>query len=97
MWVFIAVSQLRLRPQLEAIHPLPVRMWAYPYLTWFALALFAAIAVLMLSDASARIQLFSAATMFAVLAVAGVINAKARGIAPTSRLPLPTAEELEAR
>ena len=97
VWVFIAVSQLRLRPQLEAIHPLPVRMWAYPYLTWFALALFAAIAVLMLSDASARIQLFSATTMFAVLAVAGVINAKARGIAPTSRLPLPTAEELEAR
>ena len=47
VWVFIAVSQLRLRRQLEAIHPLPVRMWAYPYLTWFALALFAAIAVLM--------------------------------------------------
>lgn len=96
VWVFIAVSQLRLRRKLEAIHPLPVRMWAYPYLTWFALALFAAIAVLMLSDASARIQLYSAATMFAVLAIAGVINAKARGISPTARLPLPTAEELEA-
>ncbi|WP_448855143.1 amino acid permease [Corynebacterium camporealensis] len=91
VWIFIAVSQLRLRPQLEAIHPLPIRMWAYPYLTWFALLLFAAIAVLMLSDATARTQLLSAAVMFSVLAIAGIINAKVRGISPTSKLPLPQA------
>ncbi|MGV3071143.1 amino acid permease [Corynebacterium phoceense] len=89
VWVFIAVSQLRLRRQLEAIHPLPIRMWAFPYLTWFALAIFVALAVLMLSDASARIQLVSAAAMFAILTVAGIINAKVRGISPTERLPLP--------
>lgn len=89
VWVFIAVSQLRLRRQLEAIHPLPIRMWAFPYLTWFALAIFVALAVLMLSDASARIQLVSAAAMFAILTVAGIINAKVRGISPTARLPLP--------
>lgn len=89
VWVFIAVSQLRLRRQLEAIHPLPIRMWAFPYLTWFALAIFVALAVLMLSDASARVQLVSAAAMFAVLTVAGIINAKVRGISPTARLPLP--------
>ena len=89
VWVFIAVSQLRLRRQLEAIHPLPIRMWAFPYLTWFALAVFAAIAVLMLTDASARVQLLSAGAMFVVLAFAGVLNAKARGISPTSTLPLP--------
>ena len=88
VWVFIAVSQLRLRRQLEALHPLPIRMWAYPYLTWFALALFAAIAVLMLTDATARTQLLSAAAMFVVLAIAGVINSKVRGINPTSTLPL---------
>ena len=88
VWVFIAVSQLRLRRQLEALHPLPIRMWAFPYLTWFALALFAAIAVLMLTDATARTQLLSAAAMFAVLAIAGVINSKVRGINPTSTLPL---------
>lgn len=63
-------------------------MWAFPYLTWFALALFAAIAVLMLTDATARTQLLSAAVMFAVLALAGVINSKVRGINPTSTLPL---------
>lgn len=89
VWVFIAVSQLRLRRQLEAIHPLPIRMWAFPYLTWFALTIFVALAVLMLSDASARVQLVSAAAMFAVLTVAGIINAKVRGISPTARLPLP--------
>ncbi|WKS67396.1 amino acid permease [Corynebacterium accolens] len=88
VWVFIAVSQLRLRRQLEALHPLPIRMWAFPYLTWFALGLFAAIAVLMLTDATARTQLLSAAAMFAVLAIAGVLNSKARGIDPTSTLPL---------
>ncbi len=93
VWVFIAVSQLRLRHQLEANYPLPVRMWAYPYLTWAALALFAGIAVLMLADSSARVQLLSAAAMFAVLAVAGVINAKVRGLSPTSTLPLPPAPQ----
>lgn len=89
VWVFIAVSQLRLRRQLEAIHPLPIRMWAFPYLTWFALAIFVALAVLMLSDASARVQLVCAAAMFAILTVAGIINAQVRGISPTARLPLP--------
>lgn len=89
VWVFIAVSQLRLRRQLEAIHPLPIRMWAFPYLTWFALAIFVALAVLMLSDASARVQLVCAAAMFAILTVASIINAKVRGISPTARLPLP--------
>ena len=88
VWVFIAVSQLRLRRQLEALHPLPIRMWAFPYLTWLVLALLAAIALLMLSDAAARIQLFSAAAMFIVLAIAGVINSKARGRSPSSTLPL---------
>nr|WP_281247303.1 amino acid permease [Corynebacterium phocae] len=92
VWVFIAVSQLRLRPELEKTHQLPVRMWAFPYLTWFALAIFAGIAILMLTDASARVQLFSAAMIFAVLVVAGTINARMRGISPTSRLPLPRRE-----
>src|SRR3954462_7982050 len=37
---FICVSQLVLRRRLEREDPerLEVRMWAYPYLTWFAIA-----------------------------------------------------------
>ena len=89
VWTFIAVAQLRLRRQLEARYELPIRMWAYPYLTWLTLIALAGIAVLMLSDASSRIQLASAAAMFAVLAVAGFINSKVRGISPTSTLDLP--------
>ena len=40
VYVLIAVSQLRLRARLEREDParLKVRMWAYPYLTWLAIA-----------------------------------------------------------
>ncbi|WP_246819285.1 amino acid permease [Corynebacterium sp. HMSC04H06] len=89
VWTFIAVAQLRLRRQLEARYELPIRMWAYPYLTWLTLIALAGIAVLMLSDASSRIQLASAGAMFAVLAVAGFLNSKVRGISPTSTLDPP--------
>ncbi len=40
VWGLIAVSQLRLRPRIERETPgkLTLRMWAFPYLTWAALA-----------------------------------------------------------
>jgi GABA permease len=40
VYVFIALAQLRLRARLEREDPtrLKVRMWAYPYLTWAAIA-----------------------------------------------------------
>jgi GABA permease len=40
VYVLIAFSQLRLRARLERENPerLAVRMWAYPYLTYFAIA-----------------------------------------------------------
>ena len=69
VWAFIAVSQLRLRPRLAAQGALSLRMWAYPYLTWFTLALLAGIAVLMLFDESARRQLLSALALTLVIAV----------------------------
>lgn len=89
VWAFVAVSQLRLRRRLEAIHPLPIRMWAFPYLTWLTLALLAGVAVLMLTDASARLQLLSAAGMLGLLVVASLINCRLRGISPREKLPLP--------
>ena len=88
VWGFIAVSELRLRPELEK-RRMPITMWAYPYLTWFVLAALAAFALLMLTEPASRTQLFSALIMFAVLTVAGAINARARGIDPRSTLPLP--------
>ncbi|QNE90616.1 amino acid permease [Corynebacterium incognita] len=89
VWTFIAVAQLRLRPRLEKISDLPIRMWAYPYLTWFTLAVLAGLVVLMLTDATARIQLLSALVMFVVLLVASLVVSSARGKSPTTTLPLP--------
>ncbi len=73
VWVLIAVSQLRLRRRIEREVPerLVLRMWAFPYLTWAALAAMAAVLVLMLFDDGARPQLlWSGGATAVVLAVA---------------------------
>ncbi|MEU5687130.1 amino acid transporter [Streptomyces venezuelae] len=75
VWALIAVSQLRLRRRIEREAPerLVLRMWAFPYLTWAALAAMAAVLGLMLTDADARPQLlWSAGATALVLAVAGL-------------------------
>ncbi|PWI18403.1 amino acid transporter [Streptomyces sp. Act143] len=73
VWIFIAVSQLRLRGQLEREAPerLTVRMWAFPVLTWVALAGMAGIFVLMAREADTRVQLYSTGAMTVVLAAVG--------------------------
>ncbi|MGW5862143.1 amino acid permease [Streptomyces sp. NPDC055239] len=75
VWALIAVSQLRLRRRIEREAPerLVLRMWAFPYLTWAALAAMAAVLGLMLTDDGARPQLlWSAGATGLVLAVAGL-------------------------
>ncbi|MEU6123866.1 amino acid permease [Streptomyces sp. NPDC047123] len=74
VWALIALSQLRLRRRIEREAPerLVLRMWAFPYLTWAALAAMAAVLGLMLTDGTARPQLlWSAGATGVVLAVAG--------------------------
>ncbi|MFJ2114818.1 amino acid permease [Streptomyces sp. NPDC087850] len=81
VWALIAVSQLRLRPQLERETPqlLVLRMWLFPGLTWATLAAIAAVVVLMLTDDTARPQLlWSLGATVLVLAVAGVRELRAR-------------------
>jgi aromatic amino acid permease len=75
VWVLVAVSQLRLRPRLEAAAresgtPMPLRAWGYPWLTWAVLVALAALVVLMLSDAAARAQLAATAGVVVVILVA---------------------------
>ncbi|WP_426403562.1 amino acid permease [Streptomyces sp. R-07] len=75
VWALIAVSQLRLRRRIEREAPetLSLRMWAFPWLTWVALAAMGAVLVLMLCDDGARPQvLWSAGATGAVLLVAWV-------------------------
>lgn len=88
VWGFIAIAELRLRPVLEKRH-MPIKMWAYPYLTWFVLLALLAFAALMLTEPASRTQLFSAFVTLGVLALAGIINARVRGIDPRAKLPLP--------
>ncbi|GAA0329186.1 amino acid permease [Streptomyces olivoreticuli] len=81
VWGLIAASQLRLRRRIEREMPekLVLRMWAFPYLTWVALAGMGAVLVLMLTDDGARPQLlWSGAATAAVLVVAGLRELRLR-------------------
>ncbi|GGS72125.1 MULTISPECIES: amino acid permease [Streptomyces] len=80
VWAFIAVSQLRLRRELERAAPerLVVRMWAYPVLTWVALAGMAAVFVLMAREPETRVQLYATGAMTAALAAAGYARQRRR-------------------
>lgn len=80
VWIFIAVSQLRLRRTLEREAPekLAVRMWAFPVLTWAALAGMLAIFILMAREPDTRVQLYSTGAMTLALALAGYTWQKKR-------------------
>ncbi|ULR50658.1 amino acid permease [Streptomyces deccanensis] len=80
VWILIAVSQLLLRRRIEREAPerLVVRMWAFPWLTWVALAGMAAIFVLMAREPGTRTQLYWTGGMTLVLAVAGYARQRVR-------------------
>lgn len=69
VWGMVAASQLRLRRRLERTAPelLVVRMWAFPYLSWLALAGVVGVFVLMLTDAESREQLLACGILAAVV------------------------------
>jgi L-asparagine transporter-like permease len=73
VWLFIAVAQLRMRKRLERESPelLTVRMWAYPYLTWVALAAVVGVLALMTTTPADRAQLYAAGVLVVVLSGAG--------------------------
>ncbi|MDH6499248.1 amino acid permease [Streptomyces sp. SAI-149] len=80
VWAFVALSQLRLRRALEREAPdrLAVRMWAFPYLTWVALAGMTAILVLMAREPDTRVQLYWTSGMTLVLAGVGYARQRRR-------------------
>ncbi|MFJ4711693.1 amino acid permease [Streptomyces sp. NPDC088785] len=81
VWFFIAVSQLILRRRLEREAPerLVVRMWAYPYLTWVALAGMAVVFVLMAREEGTREQLCYAGGLTVILAAVGYARQRLAG------------------
>ncbi|WP_306326260.1 amino acid permease [Streptomyces venezuelae] len=78
VWFFIAASQLvlRRRTEREAPEKLVVRMWAFPVLTWVALAGMAAIFVLMAREEGTRVQLYWTGGLTLLLAVVGFVRQK---------------------
>ena len=83
VWVFAAVSQLRLRRRFEADGTLSVRMWGFPYLTWLALAAIAGVVVLMLLDDDARGQVVFNVALAALLGGGYLLAARLRRPAET--------------
>lgn len=79
IWIMIALSQIKLRPQLEAEGSIKVRMWGYPVLSWITVAMIIGLGVLMLFDPQARLQVLTVAVVYAALSVLGVIVGKKAG------------------
>lgn len=78
VWIFVCISQLRLRPRLEREGLLTLRMWLHPYLTWATLAALAGLIALMLTDTEARNQLLSTLALFLVVVALSQVNARWR-------------------
>ncbi|MGW6389769.1 amino acid permease [Streptomyces sp. NPDC055103] len=81
VWFFIAASQLvlRRRTEREAPEKLVVRMWAFPVLTWVALAGMAVIFALMAREEGTRAQLYWTGGLTLLLAAVGFVRQKAAG------------------
>ncbi|MFG2907236.1 amino acid permease [Kitasatospora sp. NPDC048286] len=73
VWLFIGIAQLRMRRRVERESPelLTVRMWAYPYLTWLAIAAVVALLALMTTSPGNRDQLYAAGVLVTALSAVG--------------------------
>ncbi|WP_025600673.1 amino acid permease [Burkholderia sp. WSM2230] len=80
VYVLIALSQLKLRARLEREAPekLKVRMWCYPYLTWFAIVGMVGILVAMAFIPDQRTPLWLGVVSLGVLLVAYAWRARTR-------------------
>lgn len=67
VWIFIVISEIRLRPKLEREGKLIIKMWFFPYLSYVTLALLLALTVLMLTNAQARFQVIGSLCVVLVL------------------------------
>jgi len=69
VWTISLLSQLILRRRADrAGTPLPLRMWAFPYVTWLGLAMLGAVFVLAMCAEGPRVQLLSTVALTLVIA-----------------------------
>jgi GABA permease len=74
VYLVIAVSQLRLRRKLEeAGVEMPVRMWAYPVLTWAVVVVIPVMLIYMATRESSRLDLAMTAAIAAAVVGVGVL------------------------
>ncbi|WP_394938539.1 amino acid permease [Psychromicrobium sp. YIM B11713] len=71
MWLATIVSQIILRRRADAAgEKLSVRMWGFPYLSWFTMLLIVLVMLLGFLDTNVRIQLLSTFALTAIIALA---------------------------
>ena len=73
IWFMIALSQIKLRRELEAEGELRVKMWGFPVLSWVTVAMLIALLILMLSDPGARMQIIAVSVLAVVLIAASFL------------------------
>ena len=79
VYLVIAISQLQMRAKFEeAGTPMPVRMWAYPYLTWAVVIVIPVMLVYMLFDADQRTNILATAVIAIVVVALGVFTTRGR-------------------
>jgi GABA permease len=98
VYVLIAFSQLRLRARLEREDParLAIRMWAYPYLTYLAIAGMLAILLAMAFIPEQRTPLIFGVVSLAILLIAFGLRTRfgARQPAVPGAMPKPDSPQL---
>jgi GABA permease len=74
VYLVIAISQLKMRSKLESAGAnMPVRMWAYPYLTWAVIVVIPLMLIYMATRESARFDLAMTALIAVVVVAVGVV------------------------
>jgi GABA permease len=95
VWLVIATSQLVLRRRMDKadVEKLSLRMWAFPYLTWFAIASIVALLVGMMVLEKTRESLLLSLLLAAVVVGFGVWRYRRGSAANALRTELTLAEE----
>nr|WP_245699637.1 amino acid permease [Streptomyces roseifaciens] len=80
VWIAVAVTQLRLRSQLERTTPerLRLRVWGFPWLTILALMAMAAVIGLLAVDEESRPQVVGSGALTALFLTLGVVRHRRR-------------------
>ena len=89
VYLVIAASQLvsRRKLQAEGVRP-PVRMWAYPYLTWATIVFIVVVLVMMAVRDGQRLELWLSVVLGAIIVAAGIAK---HGTSRKAEAPQPQA------